>query len=172
MTKHDTMRLRLVAAVVVASACAIVPAAATPPVGLTFELLAGPIVFAPWDVNVSPIDKNVKWDMKLSSRSDSDIYIVRNTVAPGGNLGWHTHPGPTMVSVIEGAVLLYDGTDPLCGFRRYEAGEGFTEISREHVHNLRNASGEAQARVIAYHMLPRGEPRRIDKPKPTNCPAF
>lgn len=114
MTKHDTMRLRWVAAVVVASACAIVPAAATPPVGLTFELLAGPIVFAPWDVNVSPIDKNVKWDMKLSSRSDSDIYIVRNTVAPGGNLGWHTHPGPTMVSVIEGAVLLYDGTDPLC----------------------------------------------------------
>lgn len=159
-------------AALVASAVGIVPARATPPVGATVELLGGPIAFEPFDVNISPIDRKEKWDLKLSSRSDSDIYVLRNTLAPGGHLGWHSHPGPTMVSVIQGSVLLYDGTDPLCTFKRYDAGEGFTEVSREHVHLLRNASTAAPAQVIAYHMLPEGQPRRIDEQKPTNCPTF
>lgn len=170
--KHNPKIAVRASAALVLSALAIVPARATPPVGATVDLLGGPISFVPFDVNVSPIDRSEQWDLKLSSKSPSDIYVLRNTLAPGGHLGWHTHPGPTMVSVIQGSVLLYDGTNPLCTFRRYNAGEGFTEISREHVHLLRNASTEVSAQVIAYHMLPEGQPRRIDEQKPTNCPTF
>jgi quercetin dioxygenase-like cupin family protein len=159
----------LSAGAVVAGALVFTPALATPPDGLTAEQL-GKSGQDPFDVNVASIDQAQKWDLKLNSKSESDVYIMRNTIAPGGNLGWHSHPGPTIVTVTQGSVLLHDGMDPLCSSTVYNVGEGFTEIGAgHHVHNLTNASASQPAQVIAVHFVPSGELRRIDEPEPNNC---
>jgi quercetin dioxygenase-like cupin family protein len=44
----------------------------------------------------------------------ADVYVVTNTVLPGGNSGWHTHAGPSIVAVKSGTATVYDGDDPSC----------------------------------------------------------
>ena len=170
MKRSTNMALKtLIRAAVVAIPLGAVPLSATPPTGLTAEQL-GKSGQDPFDVNVAGIDRSQKWDLKLNSKSETDVYIMRNTIAPGGNLGWHSHPGPTIVTVTQGSVVLTDGVDPLCKSTVYTVGEGFTEISAgHHVHNLTNASASQPAQVIAVHFVPSGEARRIDEPEPNNC---
>ena len=49
-------------------------------------------------------DKNDKWDFKLMTKDTSDIYVVRNAIAIGGQSGWHSHPGPSLITVTIGEV--------------------------------------------------------------------
>jgi len=58
-------------------------------------------------------------DVKLKTKSDSDVYVVRNTVVPGGQSGWHYHPGPSLITVVQGTATFYDGDDPTCTPRVY-----------------------------------------------------
>ena len=53
-------------------------------------------------------------DLKLKTKHDSDVYVVRNTVQPGGQSGWHYHPGPSLITVVQGTATFYDGDDPTC----------------------------------------------------------
>ena len=60
--------------------------------------------------------------VKIQTKGPSDVFIVRNRVPPGGHSGWHTHPGPSVVSVKSGTATVYDGDDPLCTPTTYAAG--------------------------------------------------
>ena len=100
---------------------------------------------------------------------DADIYVVDTTVPPGGNSGWHTHPGPSIVSVKSGTATVYDGDDPSCTPVTYPAGTGFVDVGGGHVHLVRNA-GNVQLELIAFQMIPAGGVRRIDAADPGFCP--
>ncbi|HET6887831.1 MAG TPA: hypothetical protein VFH87_07890, partial [Candidatus Udaeobacter sp.] len=39
------------------------------------------------------------WNLKTKVKGDSDVYVVQNTWTPGAHTGWHTHPGPSLVTV-------------------------------------------------------------------------
>jgi hypothetical protein len=112
-------------------------------------------------------DKSDKWDFKLMSKDVSDIYVTRNSIAVGGQSGWHMHPGPSLITVTLGAIVAYDSDDPLCSPTVHSAGEGFVD-SGDHAHLLRNESG-APAETVAVQFLPQGAVRRIDAPAPNNC---
>ena len=108
-------------------------------------------------------------DLELRTKGVSDVYVTRNAISVGGNSGWHTHPGPSLIIVTLGEITAYEGNDPTCTPKRYRAGEGFIDPGGNHVHLLRNESG-APAETVAVQFLPKDATRRVDTPAPGNCP--
>jgi quercetin dioxygenase-like cupin family protein len=106
--------------------------------------------------------------VKIKTKEASDVYVTRNAIAVGGQSGWHTHPGPSLIMVTAGEIMAYEGDDPTCTPTRYRAGEGFVDPGDGHVHLLRNESG-APAETVAVQFLPQGAMRRIGTPAPGNC---
>jgi quercetin dioxygenase-like cupin family protein len=112
-------------------------------------------------------DKDDTWDAKLMTKDNSDIYVTRNSIAVGGQSGWHSHPGPSLITVTVGTIKAYESNDPACSPTTYQAGEGFVDYG-DHAHLIRNESGAA-AETVAVQFVPTGATRRIDEPEPTNC---
>jgi quercetin dioxygenase-like cupin family protein len=122
-------------------------------------------VFDKVDVRVNDLPGH---RVKIKTKGDSDVYVTRNAIDPGGQSGWHTHPGPSLIIVTVGEITAYDGDDPRCRPTRYGVGEGFVDPGDGHVHLLRNESG-APAETVAVQFLPKDATRRIDAPAPGNC---
>ena len=110
--------------------------------------------------------KSDAWDIKIKSKDSSDVYVTRNAIDIGGQSGWHTHPGPSLITVTLGEITVYESS--LCTPRRYHQGEGFVDEGGGHVHLIRNESGAA-AETVAVQFVPVGATRRIDAPQPNNC---
>ena len=154
-------RLVTSAATVVLAALTITPAHATTASGFVgTQLLKGQFA----DLNVKL--KSSAFDLKLDTKGNSDIYVTRNAIAIGGQSGWHTHPGPSLITVTEGEIVAYEAD--MCSPVHYGTGATFVDPGDGHVHLLRNESG-AVAETIAIQFVGRDEPRRIDAPQPNNC---
>jgi quercetin dioxygenase-like cupin family protein len=137
------------------------PAHATPASGFTAaQQWKGQ--YPPYDIKLT----TSALDLKLKSKDDSDIYVTRNSIAAGGQSGWHTHPGPSLVTVTVGEVVVYD--DLLCTPTHYATGDTFIDQGDGHVHLVRNESS-AVAETVAVQFIPRDAARRIDAPQPNNC---
>jgi quercetin dioxygenase-like cupin family protein len=106
--------------------------------------------------------------VKLKTQGASDVYVVTNTVPPGGQSGWHTHPGPSLITIKEGTATFYDSDDPTCTPHVYPAGTGVIDPGDGHVHLLRN-EGDVTLVTVTVQILPAGAPRRIDAPDPGVC---
>jgi quercetin dioxygenase-like cupin family protein len=112
------------------------------------------------------------WDELISTKGASDFYVTQNTWQAGGSTGWHTHPGPSFVIVIQGSVTEYDGNDPTCTPHVYTAGtanNAFIDPGDGHVHLVRNETSSV-AQTIAVQLIPSGALRRQDAPDPGTCP--
>ena len=99
-----------------------------------------------------------------------DTAYQQLTIQPGGQTGWHTHPGPTFVAVAQGEGTLYHGMSG-CPATKYASGSGFMQPPTE-VHNMRN-EGSTPLVLWAFYALPPGTSNaaiRIDQPKPAECP--
>src|SRR5690349_14214945 len=62
-------------------------------------------VYPPLKLNTASdrkADKDDKWDIKLMTKDTSDVYVTRNAIAAGGQSGWHSHPGPSLITVTVG----------------------------------------------------------------------
>ena len=164
-------------ALVIIAVFTAVPARATPACGVTtVDLLFGqptpqPAFFPDGllDLMCNEHDQ-YGWALKTKVKGDSDLYIVQNTFPPGADTGWHTHPGPSLVTVISGALTVYEADScntPIV----YQAGESFTDLGCGDVHLVRN-EGTVCAVNIAVQIVPHGQPRRIDADQPPNCPTF
>ena len=137
---------------------------ATPGVGVGRTTISGPVTFDEINVFVhNPLQR-----VRLQTEGFSDVYVLEVTVAPGGQTGWHAHPGPAFVSVKAGVATEYSGEDPNCTPVVHLAGTGFMEVPG-HVHNVRN-EGTVPLDVVVLYILPVGAPVRIDVPNPGNCP--
>ena len=106
--------------------------------------------------------------VEIRTKGASDVYVVSNKVPVGGHSGWHSHPGPSIVSVKSGTATLYDGDDPNCTPVTYPAGTGFVDKGDGHVHILRN-EGTVELETVAFSIVPAGADRRIDAPDPGYC---
>src|SRR2546426_1841707 len=67
------------------------------------------------------------YDAELKSHDNTDIVVVSIVVTPGGNSGWHYHPGPVLVTVKTGTTTFYMGDDPSCSAHVHPAGTTFFE---------------------------------------------
>jgi len=103
--------------------------------------------------------------------ADARETVVQQIVlSPGGQTGWHSHPGPVIVLVKAGALTFYAGDDPECGGRTYTSGQSFIDSGQGHVHYARNESASADVDLWAVYLdVPPGGAFRIDAPAPGNC---
>ena len=108
-------------------------------------------------------------DYKVFQKNPQDVVMRQITIAPGGNNGWHFHPGPTFVVVVQGTLSLYEANDPTCTPARYSAGKGFVEAPGD-VHIARNEGTTTVVAVITFLDVPVGGASRLDAPNPGNCP--
>jgi quercetin dioxygenase-like cupin family protein len=174
MNRHRTPILTAIAAVAAVGALAgaalvVVPARATPSEDVTTTILAKSLFD---EIHVRAKARTAdRWKAQLKTHGQSDVYVVDNKFAPGGTVGWHSHPGPSLILVVAGTVTNYEGDDPNCTPHAYSAGDGFIDPGGGHMHVLRNESSTAPAETIAVQLLPQGAGRRIDVPTaPGNCP--
>jgi hypothetical protein len=141
---------------------------ATPSSGFTSATLAK-AQFGELDSHVHTVPAD--WQAWIRTKGLSDLYVQSNVFAPGGgSSGWHTHPGPSLITVTAGTVTVYDGDDPSCTPRTYSATgtNGFVDVGGGDVHLIRN-EGTVEARTIVVQLIPAGAARRIDVPSPGNC---
>ena len=134
-------------------------ALATASSGLTTTIIAGPTLLGEMDVKSSSEINEVK----IKTKGLSDVYVVHNTLVPGGHTGWHSHPGPSIVSVVSGQATEYHDDDPV-GVVHY-AGTAFVDEGGEHAHIVVN-EGSTDLVLVAFQIIPLGATRRIDRPAP------
>ena len=96
-----------------------------------------------------------------------------NHWSPGGQTGWHSHPGPAVVLIRSGELTFYDGDDESCSGRTFSAGQALIDPGQGHVHYAVN-HGTTPAEVwVTYFDVPPGTGGmgvRDDAPAPGNCP--
>jgi len=134
-------------------------AGATPGAGVTRTILTGPVLLEDVDLK-SHSDVN---KVKIQMKGFTDVYVVHYKFAPGGHSGWHSHPGPCMVSVKSGTATEYRSDDPNTPYD-FPAGTGFVE-NVGHAHLVRN-EGTTDLELVVIHIVPFGAPIRIDEPAP------
>ena len=91
-----------------------------------------------------------------------DVASARITFPTGSTSGWHTHPGPVVVTVTKGTFTYVDED---CTRHHYVAGQTFAESGRmvARLNNRHGATGE----VIAQFFAPVGaDPLTIPQPAP------
>jgi quercetin dioxygenase-like cupin family protein len=151
----------LLAAIVAAGALggiAVRPAEATPPQGFTAVNIVGPSLLDKIHTK-SETDDHIR----IKSKDLTDVYITEITIVPGGHGGWHSHPGPSIITVKSGAATFYDECDDFIP-QSYPAGTGFVEDAGC-VHLLSN-EGDVDLKVVVIQIVPMGAPRRIDEAAP------
>ena len=154
------------AAALMISTFSVSPALATPGSGFT----PSPIVngnFGTLNVNTSK-DKTDKWGLILKTLDDTDIGADRLTVTAGGFSGWHAHPAPVFVTVTQGNIVWYNGSDPLCTGHPYSQGDSFIEDAYV-IHNVTSESGAEFVAVVIKPAGFVGPAFRLNRDKPNNC---
>lgn len=121
--------------------------------------------------NLPPTNLNIKtgdWKMDLRTKGDSDVIVTESRVVPGGNFGWHSHPGPSLSIVKAGTLTFYRGDDPTCTPTVYQTGDVLIDPGGA-VHIGRN-EGSVDLVLVVTRIVPHGVAARIDEPNPGNCP--
>lgn len=156
--------------------CVDVPAGATPPSGVSFTELSRATVpgfdarrryFQASDDAGSHRKK--LWKIEMEATRTIDVVTVLFMVQPGGNSGWHTHPGPAVFTIRAGTLTMYDNDDPTCTPQHFPAGTGSIEADTSaHGHLLRNETDTVAETVVTF-LVPVGALVRTDLPDPGNC---
>src|SRR5207248_2144461 len=81
---------------------------ATPGSGITTTIVSGPIVLDESQV----VTQSPNHGVIFKTKGLSDVWVVRNVIVPGGHTGWHSHPGPSIVSVVSGQATEYRSDEP------------------------------------------------------------
>ena len=103
-------------------------------------------------------------------RDAQETVIQQIVIGPGGQTGWHSHPGPAVVLIKAGELTLYSSDDPTCTGRTYSAGQAFVDSGQGHAHIARNLSQTQNTELfVTYFDVPVGGPFRIDVPDPGTC---
>lgn len=108
-----------------------------------------------------------RWTFGIEARPSVDVGVRSFEYAPGSYTGWHTHPGPVFIMVLEGTVTFYDSDDPNCEPIVVTAPGTFLDTG-EHAHIGRNETDQ-WARDLVVLFAPEGVPFRNDAPDPGHC---
>jgi quercetin dioxygenase-like cupin family protein len=123
---------------------------------------------------LDPVDIKFKIDhgrQEVIHVADARETVVQQIViGPGGQTGWHSHPGPVVVLIKSGTLTLYSGEHG-CEARAYSAGQAFVDSGQGHVHLAANRSTTENVELWAtYFDVPPQGAFRLDAANPGNCP--
>lgn len=117
----------------------------------------------PGEVEIETEVEGVEAELEADDDEALNYHTLEITLLPGGQTGWHSHPGLELVTVVEGTITVYEEHDP-CEGTAFSAGQALIGQAG-HVDVARNESGQ-NARLIAMIITPDGAPPRIDEPAP------
>lgn len=100
----------------------------------------------------------------VNVKDPSDVFTARITFEPGGSVGWHTHPGPVIVTVASGALTIINASD--CVPRIYSAGRAFIDPGQGNVHIGYNDSLGQTVVYATFLDVPQGAPATIPADDP------
>jgi hypothetical protein len=105
--------------------------------------------------------------------SGVDVFVQHVRLDPSVATGWHTHPGPALVSVVKGTLTYEDAVANRCVQKTYAAGKGFVDRGFGHVHRAIAGSEGADFYVVyllppgsATHVIPAGSPTACTPAQP------
>ncbi|HET6818335.1 MAG TPA: hypothetical protein VFH66_14000 [Mycobacteriales bacterium] len=130
-------------------------AAATPPSGGSVTVLTRG--------STGPIHDSSD-DFKLYQKNAADFVMVSYQLAAGGTLGWHTHPGPALITVTSGTLTIVEQD---CSVHQYPAGSAFVDVGMGEVHDAFNEGSDTVTGYATYLNVPTGSPSRIDAEAPS-----
>jgi quercetin dioxygenase-like cupin family protein len=105
--------------------------------------------------------------MSHGTRSPSVFLFEDNSFDPGGNTGWHYHPGMLLETVVAGSIDWYDAN---CQKHIRKAGDFFVENGWE-IHEVRN-SGSVPARFLITFIIAKGLNFKVSSPAPSCAAAL
>jgi quercetin dioxygenase-like cupin family protein len=108
------------------------------------------------------------WHVEVKAKPTLDLAVQRIVFQPGGQSGWHTHPGPVFIQVVAGVMTFYESDDPDCEPIVRTVGQGYLDVG-ERAHIARNESGAVAENLVTY-LAPPGAALRIDADDPGHCP--
>jgi hypothetical protein len=138
---------------------------ASPAVGVTPTLI-GRGTYEPFKVKTDP---HSLVDFQAMAKSHVDIVVRTHEYAAGGSTGWHTHPGPVFITVLQGQVTFYEADDPTCTPHVVSAGQGYVDTGRGHIG--RNETGQP-AKDVTVILAPVNLPFRGELPAPNAYCGF
>ena len=127
--------------------------------GLTITPISGPALLE----DVTTKSETDDHELEFKTKGVSDVYVAHIRIAPGGNGGWHSHPGASILSVTSGEATIYEAHDPATP-HVFSSGSAFVEDAG-HVHLVVN-EGDTDLELVVVQIVPLGAPRRIDEPAP------
>jgi quercetin dioxygenase-like cupin family protein len=105
----------------------------------------------------TPVTRTILQQKDLEGAPGREVVLYRAELIPGGVAGRHFHPGPELLYVLEGALILeHDGQPPVT----LKVGES-AHIPAKHIHNAKNASSTEQAKVMVVLVGEKGQPLAI-----------
>jgi quercetin dioxygenase-like cupin family protein len=139
-------------------------ALATPIVKLASPIFSTGTVSTP--VNTAAVaavpdnDNDTYFHARLTTDGPSTVTIQDGAYAPGGQNGWHSHPGLVIVTLISGSIEWFNGN---CESKIYKAGDSWTEGSQIHAFRV---LGTTAIHLSAVFIIAKDEGLRIDHPAP------
>jgi hypothetical protein len=98
--------------------------------------------------------------LEMKTTASVDVVVRKHSYNPGGYTGWHTHPGPVLITVTKGAVEFIEADT--CESKIVTAGQGYVDTG--HGHYGRNASATEPAEDHTVIFAPVGAPFRGELP--------
>lgn len=92
----------------------------------------------------------------------SDVVAAKLTIAEGGSVGWHVHPGSAIIMVQSGTFGVIEGHD--CVLRHYSAGEAAFHLGQGHADVGFNVGEGAVVAYVTFIGVPAGQPPTIAIP--------
>lgn len=115
---------------------------------------------------------NSKSGVHIKTKGSADIVTQQIVIGGAGHTGWHSHPGPVLVTVKRGALRVIYADDESCMGTVYDAGDSFVDRGDANVHIARNESLLSEVEFWATYFVP-GTPGtaafRLDEPAPGAC---
>lgn len=169
--RRGARRAAVVCAVVLAPIVVAAAAFATP----GFNVLSAPVkargTLGPTDGPNLVV--NSQSGVHIKAKGSTDVVTQEIVIGPAGHTGWHSHPGPVLVTVKEGSLRLIYANDTACQGTDYAMGDSFVDRGDAFVHIARNLSVTDNVVFWATYFVPGTPgttPFRIDAADPgTGC---
>jgi quercetin dioxygenase-like cupin family protein len=100
----------------------------------------------------------------VSTKDASRTVVAKITVQPGARFPWHTHAGPVVANIDQGALTYVEGDD--CHEHSYSEGEAFVDTGHGDVHSAYNPGTTPAVIYATFFEAPKEGPLTILAPAP------
>jgi quercetin dioxygenase-like cupin family protein len=113
-------------------------------------------------------DHEQHWSLELEVEGPTDFVQQDVMLAPGGFSGWHSHPGPVLITVKSGIATWYNAEDPTCTPIVYPTGSAFIEPAN--VNHFVGNHETTNLELLNTYVIPMRVATRKEQAQPSQCP--